>query len=359
MTIGKIKNLNFRSLFILITFALVIISYSSKNYIYLILYISSFILTAFLSKQALNFFKKYRLFQNIREEGPSNHFKKANTPTMGGVVIIIPFLILLLILAIKSYSIKISLLLFCTFGFFTIGFLDDYLSIKNKKNTGLKSIEKIILQSLISVVFIFLAYKEGFINPSIAISNNLEINTSFFIIPISFLTLIGLSNSVNLTDGLDGLASGCCGVAFYGLGTEILLRGQQELIIFSVLCYSMSGMCLGFLKFNKHPARIFMGDTGSLSFGAILASIGILTNSFFTLFIFSGVFIIESLSVLTQVTYFKITKILFKKGKRVFLMSPLHHHYELKGMKEEKIVENFWKINILLVIFGIVLRANT
>ena len=167
-----------------------------------------------------------------------------------------------------------------------------------------------------------------------------------------------MSNSVNLSDGLDGLAAGCSAIAFYGLGTEILMKEQQELFVFSILCYSMSGICLGFLKYNSYPAKIFMGDTGSLSIGAILASIAILTNSIFTLSIFSGIFIIESLSVMIQVGFFKITKKLFHRGKRIFLMAPLHHHFELQGVKEQKIVENFWKINILLVILGIVLKIN-
>ena len=184
------------------------------------------------------------------------------------------------------------------------------------------------------------------------------IRDSIFILPISFLVLVGISNSVNLTDGLDGLAAGCSGIVFFGLGTEILMKEQQELIVFSILCYSMSGICLGFLKYNSYPAKIFMGDTGSLSIGAILGSIALLTNSIFTLTIFSGIFIIESLSVIIQVGFFKITKKFFYKGKRIFLMSPLHHHFELKGIKEQKIVENFWKINILLVILGIVLKIN-
>ena len=181
---------------------------------------------------------------------------------------------------------------------------------------------------------------------------------NFFILPISFLVLVGMSNSVNLTDGLDGLAAGCSGVIFCGLGTEILMKEQQELFVFSILCYSMSGICLGFLKYNGYPAKIFMGDTGSLTIGAILGSIALLTNSVFTLCIFSGIFIIESLSVMIQVGFFKITKKLFHRGKRIFLMAPLHHHFELKGVKEQKIVENFWKINILLVILGIVLKIN-
>ena len=277
---------------------------------------------------------------------------------MGGVFLIIPFLIFLLLITIFLGSIQLLLLLLTIFGFFITGFLDDYLSIRNKENTGLKTKEKFILQSIISIIFIFLAYEKNLINPLITVSDSLEINMNIFILPVSFLILVGISNSVNLTDGLDGLAAGCSGIVFYGLGTEILIKDQQELFIFSILCYSMSGICLGFLKYNNHPAKIFMGDTGSLSIGAILGSIALLTNSVFTLTIFSGIFIIESLSVMLQVGFFKITKIFFHSGKRIFLMAPLHHHFELKGIKEQKIVENFWKINILLVILGIVLKIN-
>jgi len=150
------------------------------------------------------------------------------------------------------------------------------------------------------------------------VSDSLGINIDILILPISFLVLVGISNSVNLTDGLDGLAAGCSGVVFYGLGTEILMKGQQELFVFSILCYSMSGICLGFLKYNNYPAKIFMGDTGSLSIGAILGSIALLTNSVFTLSIFSGIFIIESLSVMIQVGFFKITKKYFTKVNAFF-----------------------------------------
>jgi len=277
---------------------------------------------------------------------------------MGGIFIVIPFLFFLLIVNTNLDSPKLYLLMITIIGFFITGFLDDYLSFKNKKNTGLKSKEKFILQSVISIIFIFFAYEKNFINPLITISDSWGINMSIFIFPICFLVLVGISNSVNLSDGLDGLAAGCSSIVFYGLGTEILMKEQQELMIFSILCYSMSGICLGFLKYNSYPAKIFMGDTGSLSIGAILGSIALLTNSVFTLSIFSGIFIIESLSVIIQVSYFKITKKLFQNGKRLFLMAPLHHHFELKGIKEQKIVDNFWKINILLVILGIVLKTN-
>ena len=358
MMIGKIKQFNFKSLLILNTFALIVTSYFFHSFIFIGVYSLFFFISLFTTKSGLKKIQNLNLLQNIRTEGPSNHFKKSNTPTMGGIFMIIPFLILLLIITINLGSLKLLLLLFTIFGFFFTGFLDDYLSIKNRKNTGLKSKEKFILQSIISIIFIFIAYENDLINPLIKISESWEIDTSIFIFPISFLVLVGISNSVNLTDGLDGLAAGCSGIVFYGLGTEILLKEQKELFVFSILCFSMSGICLGFLRYNSYPAKIFMGDTGSLSIGAILGSIALLTNSVFTLSIFSGIFIVEALSVMIQVGFFKITKKLFHRGKRIFLMAPLHHHFELKGVKEEKIVENFWKINILLVILGIVLKIN-
>jgi len=355
---GKIKHFKFKSLIILNTFALIVTSYFLNSFILIVVYTLFFFISLFTTKNGLKIIKKLNLLQNIRTEGPANHFKKSDTPTMGGIFMIIPFLIFLLILTINLGSLKLFLLLFTISGFFITGFLDDYLSIKNKENTGLKTKEKFFMQSIISMIFIFLAYEKNLINPLITVSDSLEINMNIFILPISFLILVGISNSVNLTDGLDGLASGCSGIVFYGLGTEILMKNQQELFVFSILCYSMSGICLGFLKYNSYPAKIFMGDTGSLSIGAILGSIALLTDSIFTLSIFSGIFIIESLSVMIQVSFFKITKRFFHKGKRIFLMAPLHHHFELQGVKEQKIVENFWKINILLVILGIVLKIN-
>ncbi len=356
--IGKIKKFEFKSLLILNTFALIITSYLFNNFLFIGFFTLFFFISFFTTKNGLKIIKKLNLLQNIRTEGPNSHVKKNNTPTMGGIFMIIPFLIFLLIITIYYGSIKFFLLLLTIFGFFIIGFLDDYLSIKNKENTGLKTKEKFTLQSIISIVFIFLAYEKNLINPIITVSDSWGINMNIFILPISFLVLVGISNSVNLTDGLDGLAAGCSGIVFYGLGTEILIKEQQELFIFSILCYAMCGICLGFLKFNSYPAKIFMGDTGSLSIGAILGSIALLTDSVFTLSIISGIFIIESLSVIIQVSFFKITKKFFHNGKRIFLMAPLHHHFELQGVKEQKIVENFWKINILLVILGIVLKIN-
>ena len=358
MMIGKIKAFNFNHLLFLVSFCLFITSYIFSNYLLILTFVIFFFISLLTTKYGLKIIKQLNLLQNIRIEGPSNHISKKNTPTLGGIFIIVPFLILILLISIKLTSIKLFLLFLTISCYFLVGFTDDYLSIKNKKNTGLKSNQKFLLQTFFALFFIFIALKKNYISHEILINNNWMIDSNVLIITFCFFTLVGLSNAVNLTDGLDGLASGCSSIVFYGLGTEILLQGDQELIIFSVICYSMAGLCLGFLKFNKYPAKIFMGDTGSLSIGASLGCISILTNSFFTLFIFSGIFIIEALSVIIQVSFFKITKRFLNNGKRLFLMTPIHHHFELKGIKEENIVENFWKINILLVFLGIVLKTN-
>ena len=284
--IGKIKKFNFKSLLILNTFVFIVTSYLFNNFIFLGVFVLFFFVSLFATKNGLEIIRKLNLLQNIRTEGPSNHYKKSDTPTMGGIFMIVPFLIFLTLITINLGSLELFLILLTVFGFFITGFLDDYISIKNKENTGLKTKEKFILQSFISIIFIFLTYEKNLINPLITISDSWGINMNIFILPISFLVLVGISNSVNLTDGLDGLAAGCSGIVFYGLGTEILIKEQQELFIFSILCYSMSGICLGFLKYNRYPAKIFMGDTGSLSIGAILGSIALLTNSIFTLTIF-------------------------------------------------------------------------
>jgi len=229
--IGKIKKFNFESLFLLNTFALIVTSYFFKNFIFIGVYILFFFISLFSTKNGLKIIKKFKLLQNIRTEGPASHLKKSDTPTMGGIFMIIPFLIFLLLITIILGSLKLFLLLLTIFGFFITGFLDDYLSIKKKENTGLKTKEKFALQSVISIIFIFLAYQKNLIDPFFIVSDSLGININIFILPISFLVLVGISNSVNLTDGLDGLAAGCSGIVFYGLGTEILMKGQQELFV--------------------------------------------------------------------------------------------------------------------------------
>jgi len=351
---GKSNIFNYNILIIIISFITLINSINiDKPYIFF-LYILSIIISTFSTKYGIKFIKKYNFLQNINTEAPNSHLSKGKTPTMGGLFIIPIFFLILSSASIISFKLRLGFLI-TILGFFFIGFIDDYLSIKNQVNLGLKSREKLLLQIFFSSFFVIFLFSNNLINYDLIFLKDIFINLKKFILPISIITIIALSNSVNLTDGLDGLAAGCSSIVFCGLGTEIVLNNDKSYLIFSLLSFCMSGLCLGFLKYNKYPAKIFMGDTGSLTIGAIIGVICVITNSFFTTFIISGIFVIEALSVIIQVSYFKITKYLFKKGKRIFLMTPIHHHFELQGFKEEKIVEIFWLINILLVIFSIVL----
>ena len=354
--IGKIKKLTPTSLIFIISLIAIYFSLYSHSFEVILAYSISLISSLITCFLGLKITKKLKFLQKIREVGPSLHKKKEDTPTMGGLFFIPNFLIIILFIDHQQSLIKILLFL-TTLGYFSIGLIDDLLSIKRKTNLGLKGRDKFILQLIITLVLVILLAQFDMVNSEIRILKNFSIELKSLILPVSYFTIIGMSNAVNLTDGQDGLAAGCSSIVFCGLGTEILLTNNQN-IVFSVLCFSMAGLCLGFLKFNKHPAKIFMGDTGSLSIGAIIGMISILTNNFFTVFIISGVFIVEACSVIFQVLFFKITKKFFGKGKRIFLMSPIHHHFELKGIPEIKIVDYFWKINILLAILGIVLKIS-
>jgi len=357
--IGKIKEFNFKSLLIFNTFALIATSYIFNSFIFVGVFTLFFFISLFTTKIGLRIIKKLNLLQNIRAEGPANHFKKSYTPTMGGIFMIIPFLIFLLLITINLSSLILFFLFLTIFGFFITGFLDDYLSIKNKDNTGLKTKEKFILQSIISIIFIFLAYEKNLIDPLITVSDSWGINTNIFILPISFLVLVGMSNSVNLTDGLDGLAivpvmivamsfafiayiSG--NIVFSNYLLIQYIPGTGELAVF---CGSLIGAALGFLWFNAPPAKVFMGDTGSLALGGSLGSIAIICKHEILLAIIGGLFVLETLSVVIQVFIFKMT------GKRVFLMAPLHHHFEKKGWPESTIVIRFWIITIVLALIGL------
>ena len=357
MMTGKSKLSSFKYLLITSLIVIVVSTLYFQNIFISIFYFLSLFVSFLSVKYGINIIQSKNLLQNIREEGPLTHLKKINTPTMGGIIIIPIFLLIVLLTNFPGLELKI-LFLCTTLGFFIIGLFDDFLGIKNKSNKGLSVKQKLFLQILLAIIFTIFAWDNNYINSNIAIPFNYEIDISKLILPLAILTIVSLSNSVNLTDGLDGLAAGCCSIVFCGLGVEILLNNDPSLIVFSLLSFSMTGLCLGFLVFNKFPAKIFMGDTGSLCLGSLIGIICVLTNSYLTTLIFSGVFLIEAFSVILQVSYFKITKFLHQEGKRLFLMSPLHHHFELKGSHETIIVENFWKTNIMLVILGIVLKIS-
>ena len=353
---GKTKNLSYSFLIYAISLTVLFCSYYLKDFNFILYFLLSFISSLITIHLGLKVTRKLKIFQKIREEGPVTHKKKENTPTIGGLFFIPIFLIIILSIDIQFSPTKI--LFFLTIlGYFLIGLIDDILSIKNKRNLGLKGKDKLTLQIIITLFLVIFSAQFNLINSEIRIIEKFSINTEAFIYPIAFLSVVGLSNAVNLSDGLDGLVAGCSSIVFCGLGAEILISNNQ-FIGLSILCFSMSGLCLGFLKFNQYPAKIFMGDTGSLSLGATIGLISIFTSSFITVFILSGIFVVETLSVVLQVLFFKITKKVNGEGKRIFLMSPLHHHLELKGIHEKKIVHFFWKTNIFLVILVIVLKIS-
>ena len=290
------------------------------------------------------FLKKKKIKQSLSEF--VHHEQKAGTPTFGGFIFIIPTIITMILLYFRgsleiTSSLLIVIFVFLSYG--VLGFIDDFKKVKEKNNKGLTIVQKLIIQTVIALVFFYI-YMRGGGEPTVWISS-LKINVNlgwiygFFIL---FL-LVGSSNAVNLTDGLDGLAGGLSAIAFLSFGIiswgTSWVPGYQEIAIFSFI---LVGSLLGFLVFNSYPAKIFMGDTGSQSLGGVLAAIAILTRHELSLAIVGGVFVIEALSSIIQI-------IAIRKFKRkVFLMAPIHHHFEKLGWQETDIVKLFWIVGFLL-----------
>lgn len=282
--------------------------------------------------------------QSIREEGPKSHQKKSGTPTMGGIFLIAGIVAATLIIA--DWNTEIFLALFILLGHFILGFIDDYLKVVRKHNQGLLARYKLAGQILIAVVTTFVASELLLdFSPTIWIPIfDVTIEAGFLYLPFMFVVMVGASNAVNLTDGLDGLASGCMAIAASCYAVICLLTGYDDLAIF---CAATVGACIGFLKFNFHPAKVFMGDTGSLALGGAFAAVGILTHTEILLAIVGFVFVCEALSVILQVISFQTT------GKRIFRMSPLHHHFELGGWSEIKVVFVFWAVSLIFGVIGL------
>ena len=333
-------------------------NFIEKSYLFLPLIIST-IVSAFITKISIPILKELNINQIFRKEGPEIHLRKKGTPTMGGLLCIPAGVIIGNIYNIISTNdSRLHILSFIILSYTIIGFLDDAKSINKNKNIGLSYKEKLFLQIFCSLIFLSLCASNNLITSSLLIYGNKTIDIGLWIWPIAMFVLLAESNSTNLTDGLDGLASGCGALIFTGLAIEIMLTGNIDNISLANFCIVMAGTWTGFLLFNKNPAMIFMGDTGSLALGAALGGIALISNSLWTLFIMSGVFFIESLSVILQVTYFKLTKRLKGKGERIFLMTPLHHHFELLGYREILIVNIFWLLTICLVTFSLIVRLN-
>lgn len=288
---------------------------------------------------------KLKFGQSIREEGPKSHQAKSGTPTMGGIMIILA--IVVATVAAAPLTPAVLLALFITLGHFVLGFLDDYIKVVKKRNLGLKAKQKMLGQIIIAIVTMIVGTRVLGIDTTIWIpiaDVNVDIGVGYYFLVL--FVLVGTSNAVNLTDGLDGLASGTVAIASGAYALVCYMTGHFDLAIFSV---AMMMACLAFLRFNAHPAKVFMGDTGSLALGGAVAAVGILTHTEILLAVIGFVFVCEALSVIIQVISFKTT------GKRVFRMSPIHHHFELGGWKETKVVFVFWMVGLIASIVGLLM----
>jgi phospho-N-acetylmuramoyl-pentapeptide-transferase len=307
----------------------------------------SFLLTVILAPLFIPFLRRLKFGQQIRKEGPQGHQKKAGTPTMGGIIILIAATLAFLRFAEQSSDFFV--LLVACLGFGLVGFLDDYIKVAFKRSLGLTAMQKLIGQFLFAAITCALLYQDGH-------NTDLMIPGTSFIIPLGLLyyplimiVMVGMANAVNFTDGLDGLLSGTSAIAFGALVIIAMIRTEHEAAFFAS---AMIGALLGFLVFNAHPAKVFMGDTGSLGIGGGIVAVAVLTKTELLLLLIGGVFVIEIMSVIIQVVSFKT------RGKRVFRMSPIHHHYELVGWSEWRVVVTFWAAGLLLAALGIFINEG-
>ncbi len=326
-------------------------------------FFTSLIIVLLIGEPFIKFFSNQKILNPIRDDGPENHIiKKIGTPTMGGVIILFGLLISVLCWGDLS-NINILFCIYIAIAFGLLGAFDDYKKIKQSNSSGISSRFKIISQILLAVIgvsiFVYHTEYNEINNLYFPFFKNLFINLGWFFIPFAVFVIIGSSNAVNLTDGLDGLATvpvilvaACFAFISYVTGNIVFsnylqipyIEGTGEIAIF---CGAIIGSCLGFLWFNAPPAKIFMGDTGSLSLGGSLGAVGIITKHEIVLAITGGLFVLEAVSVMVQVISFKLT------GKRIFKMAPIHHHFEKKGWPESTVVIRFWIISIILAMIGL------
>ncbi|MCK5826134.1 MAG: phospho-N-acetylmuramoyl-pentapeptide-transferase [Desulfuromusa sp.] len=304
--------------------------------------------------------QRMQIGQVIRKVGPESHFVKEGTPTMGGALILLAIILPTLLWAdLTNLYIWVTLLV--TAGYGAVGFVDDYLKVVRKSSAGISARQKMFWQILIALAAALLLYSCGHFDTRLSLPFFKHINPDigWFYIPFAILVMVGASNAVNLTDGLDGLAIGPMIIAAatflllaYLVGNAKLssylqITGVQGAGELAILCGAMVGAGLGFLWFNSYPAQVFMGDVGSLSLGGALGTIAVITKNEFVLVIVGGIFVMEALSVIVQVISFRYW------GRRVFRMAPIHHHFELKGWAEPKIIVRFWIISIVLALIAL------
>lgn len=289
--------------------------------------------------------RRLKAGQTIREDGPQSHLKKSGTPTMGGIFFVPVAAIAAVIWS--GFEPKVLAVATITLAYGTVGWLDDWQILRQKSNKGISPRLKLILQIGAAIAFclwMFLTQSASITNISLPFQITLALGWLFW--PLAVFIFAAESNATNFTDGVDGLAGGTGAIASLGLAA-LIASTYPDLAIFSAC---LAGSCLGFVWHNRNPATVFMGDTGSLALGGALAAIGLLTNNLWSLFVISGIFFVESLSVIAQVSYYKATKDSDGKGKRLFKMAPVHHHLELSGWTETQVVGTFYLINAVLVV---------
>ena len=292
--------------------------------------------------------RKLRVGQKISVFVGETHRKKEGTPTMGGLIFIIPTVVATLGLIITnkiSYTSNLGIVLLVFLGYACIGFLDDFLSIRKGNNEGLTAYQKFFMQVLIAIGFFYIYMRSGGQTAWVVGTLHIDVELGWLYGLAILFVLVGASNAVNLTDGLDGLAGGLSAIAFIAYTLISLSVGFEDIGIFSLI---LVGSILGFLIYNTHPAKVFMGDTGSLSLGAVMGAIAILTHRELTLAVVASVFIIETLSVIIQTVWVQVFK------KKLFLMTPIHHHFEKLGWEETDIVKLFWVVGLILAMAGII-----
>lgn len=309
--------------------------------------VTAFIVCALIGPVLIPYLHKLKFGQSIRECGPASHMAKNGTPTMGGLMMLAALLVALLW---GNFTPHVIIALVLTVGHAVIGFIDDYIKVVMKRNLGLTAKQKFLLQFILAGAYVYFA-ETHIRNTELWVPGiNAVIDLGWGYYVLAFLLLVGTTNAVNLTDGLDGL------VSFVSLPVTMVfafiayMQGMLDLSGFSL---GLTGACLGFLLFNRHPARVFMGDTGSLALGGAVAALALLTRTELLLVIVGGIYVAEALSVIIQVTYFR-----FSGGKRIFRMSPLHHHFELGGWPEVKVVRVFTAVSCVLSVIGLCLWLN-
>lgn len=304
----------------------------------------SFLITIVTGPAFIKILYRLKFGQQIREVGPQSHLAKKGTPTMGGVMMILAITVATFLVIQKTDQILWAL--FMTLGFGLIGLLDDLIKIVAARSLGLRAWQKIVGQLVLSGLLAFYVVNNPDLTNILIPFTNQTFNFGILTIPFIIFIVLGTVNGVNLTDGLDGLAAGVTIVVSLTMALMLALQGQMVLAAFAL---TVAGTCFGFSWFNSHPAQVFMGDTGSFTLGGALAAIAIFGRLEFFLAIIGGIYVIETISVMMQVSYFKATG-----GKRIFKMTPLHHHFELSGWREPQVVARFVIVSMIFSIVGLI-----